>query len=239
MLTDKLFTGQRKMADLDIYHYGARFYNPKLGRFLSPDTIVPEYINPQGWNRYSYALNNPLRYTDPTGHWVNETNDPIKEQRENARRNNGERERNRRDRNRINGGGNNNSQTPTPSQLAALDVTLPTPTLPSSTGTPPTSFTQNPSEQTCVDCGIEAIEGIFHVAEGLAFTAASLYALGAVLAVVPEGLIAAPIFLTTALVGINFAMFGAQEIQYAVTNGTSAEPDPIPLVHLVFPDFMK
>lgn len=33
-----------------------------------PDSIVPEPGNPQAWNRYSYALNNPLRYTDPTGH---------------------------------------------------------------------------------------------------------------------------------------------------------------------------
>ncbi|MCI0561109.1 MAG: hypothetical protein MN733_21700, partial [Nitrososphaera sp.] len=35
MFTDKLFTGQREMAGLGIYHFGARFYSPKLGRFLS------------------------------------------------------------------------------------------------------------------------------------------------------------------------------------------------------------
>ena len=68
MLTDKLFTGQRLVADLGIYHYGARFYSPKIGRFLSADTIVPGYANPQNLNRYSYVRNNPLRYTDPTGH---------------------------------------------------------------------------------------------------------------------------------------------------------------------------
>ena len=68
--TDKLFTGQREMAGLGIYHYGARFYSPKVGRFLSPDTIVPGAANPQAWNRYSYILGNPLRYTDPTGHMV-------------------------------------------------------------------------------------------------------------------------------------------------------------------------
>jgi hypothetical protein len=41
-----------------------------LGRFLSVDPVVDEersLANPQGWNRYAYALNNPLRYTDPTG----------------------------------------------------------------------------------------------------------------------------------------------------------------------------
>jgi RHS repeat-associated protein len=56
------------MADLGIYHYGARFYSPYINRFLSADTIVPGYANPQNLNRYSYVTNNPLRYTDPTGH---------------------------------------------------------------------------------------------------------------------------------------------------------------------------
>jgi RHS repeat-associated protein len=68
MFTDKLFTGQREMTGLGIYHYGARFYSPKLGRFLSADTIVPGAGNPQAFNRYAYVLGNPLRYTDPTGH---------------------------------------------------------------------------------------------------------------------------------------------------------------------------
>ncbi len=68
MYTDKLFTGQREVTGLGIYHFGARFYSPKLGRFLSADTIVPGYANPQNLNRYSYVLNNPLRYIDPTGH---------------------------------------------------------------------------------------------------------------------------------------------------------------------------
>ncbi len=58
------------MAGLGIYHYGARFYSPKLGRFLSADSIVPGYANPQNLNRFSYVTNNPLRYTDPTGHKV-------------------------------------------------------------------------------------------------------------------------------------------------------------------------
>jgi RHS repeat-associated protein len=68
MYTDKLFTGQREITGLGIYHYGARFYSQKLGRFLSADMIVPGMFNPQALNRYSYVLGNPLRYTDPTGH---------------------------------------------------------------------------------------------------------------------------------------------------------------------------
>ncbi|MEW6085938.1 MAG: RHS repeat-associated core domain-containing protein [Chloroflexota bacterium] len=67
MYTDKLFTGQREMTGLGIYHYGARFYSPKLGRFLSADSLVPNMANPQALNRYSYVFNRPLRYVDPSG----------------------------------------------------------------------------------------------------------------------------------------------------------------------------
>jgi len=52
---------------LGIYHFNARFYSPKLGRFLSADTIVPNPANPQDLNRFAYVRNNPLRYTDPIG----------------------------------------------------------------------------------------------------------------------------------------------------------------------------
>jgi RHS repeat-associated protein len=45
-----------------------RFYDPQLGRFIQPDTIIPASGNPQAWNRYSYVFNNPLKYMDPTGH---------------------------------------------------------------------------------------------------------------------------------------------------------------------------
>jgi hypothetical protein len=47
---------------------GSRFYDPALARWIQPDTIVPEPGNPQTLNRYGYVNNNPLRYTDPTGH---------------------------------------------------------------------------------------------------------------------------------------------------------------------------
>jgi RHS repeat-associated protein len=66
--TDKLFTGQQAITGLGIYHYGARFYSPKLGRFLSADSVIPSYADPQQLNRFSYVGNNPLRYTDPDGH---------------------------------------------------------------------------------------------------------------------------------------------------------------------------
>jgi len=53
---------------LGLYDYRARFYDPVLGRFIQPDPIVPEPGNPQALNRYAYVYNNPLRYTDPSGH---------------------------------------------------------------------------------------------------------------------------------------------------------------------------
>jgi hypothetical protein len=45
-------------------------YDPTIGRFISPDTVIQSVANPQCLNRYSYCLNNPLKYTDPSGHDV-------------------------------------------------------------------------------------------------------------------------------------------------------------------------
>ena len=44
-----------------------RIYDPILGRMLSPDRFVPDPLSTQGYNRYSYVFNNPLRYSDPSG----------------------------------------------------------------------------------------------------------------------------------------------------------------------------
>jgi len=68
MPTDRQFTGQRHETSLGFYDYNARQYDPVLGRFLQADSIVPAPGNPQSLNRYAYVLNNPLRYTDPSGH---------------------------------------------------------------------------------------------------------------------------------------------------------------------------
>jgi RHS repeat-associated protein len=61
------FTGQRFEAAIGLYDYGARFYDPTIGRFLQADTIVPNPSNPQTLNRYAYVENNPLMRIDPTG----------------------------------------------------------------------------------------------------------------------------------------------------------------------------
>jgi RHS repeat-associated protein len=69
--TDRRFTGQREESGLgSLYDYNARYYSPYLNRWLQPDSIVPDAGNPQDLNRYSFVRNNPLKYTDPTGHYV-------------------------------------------------------------------------------------------------------------------------------------------------------------------------
>ncbi len=48
----------------------ARCYHPALGRFLTPDAIIPAPTNGQAWNRYAYVDNDPANFTDPTGHFA-------------------------------------------------------------------------------------------------------------------------------------------------------------------------
>ena len=59
LTTDYGYTGQRKNGYLDTYSMGARDYDPRLGRWLSADTIVPDSANSQSLNRYLYVYNNP------------------------------------------------------------------------------------------------------------------------------------------------------------------------------------
>ena len=68
----KRYTSQVLDEDTGLYFYGARYYAPELARFIQPDDILPDFSDPQSYNRYSYALNNPLRYTDPSGHGAGE-----------------------------------------------------------------------------------------------------------------------------------------------------------------------
>ncbi|HNT25669.1 MAG TPA: RHS repeat-associated core domain-containing protein [Anaerolineales bacterium] len=62
------YTGQRAEKGLGLYFYGARFYDPQLSRFLSADSIIPQQQGVQAWDRFAYVNNNPLKYTDPSGH---------------------------------------------------------------------------------------------------------------------------------------------------------------------------
>jgi len=67
---DYKFTGQMLDDSTGLYFYNARYYDPVLARFISPDTFIPAAGNPQAFNRYSYVLNNPLVYTDPSGNFA-------------------------------------------------------------------------------------------------------------------------------------------------------------------------
>ncbi len=62
------FTGQIKDDETGLYFYNARYYDATLARFTQADSVVPDPENPQALNRYSYVYNNPLKYSDPTGH---------------------------------------------------------------------------------------------------------------------------------------------------------------------------
>jgi RHS repeat-associated protein len=65
---DYRYTGQRQHQRLGLYHYQTRWYDPLISRFVQADTIVPNPASPLSFDRYMYANNSPLVYTDPSGH---------------------------------------------------------------------------------------------------------------------------------------------------------------------------
>ncbi|MEJ5266066.1 MAG: FG-GAP-like repeat-containing protein, partial [Bacteroidales bacterium] len=65
--TARGFTGHEHIDLFELVNMNGRVYDPRLGRFLSPDPYVQDPTNSQNLNRYSYCLNNPLKYTDPSG----------------------------------------------------------------------------------------------------------------------------------------------------------------------------
>jgi len=259
--TDELFTGQREMTGLGIYHYGARFrvappkrsgagYSPKLGRFLSADTIVPGAANPQAWNRYSYVLGNPLKYIDPTGHYcVGDDEDCADEAGygpapTGTGGNNG------------NGGGGGGGGDPhddddvdpnplgLPAPTQTPTITPPVVEIPPVVTTPPpcSSLMCNPnltgpwppiasSDETCEHCGMEFF-GFLALLEGTQLAlvggaAAYFVIIGAPLwaAVIP-----AAIFVGVAFLDLNWAIAGVQEIYAGTHPNEHVEIDYLPLV---------
>jgi RHS repeat-associated protein len=90
------FTGHEYDSDSSLSYMGARYYNGKVGRFLSQDPLfldiggdtntygrklIDILLDPQGMNSYSYAGNNPLKYVDPTGEDYYHFNNGKTEQR--------------------------------------------------------------------------------------------------------------------------------------------------------------
>ncbi len=64
---DRGYTGHEQMAGFGLINMNGRLYDPYLQRFLSPDNVIQNPEKSQNYNRYSYCMNNPLKYTDPTG----------------------------------------------------------------------------------------------------------------------------------------------------------------------------
>lgn len=66
-LTNRGFTQHEHLEEVALVHMNGRVYDPLIGRFLSPDPHIPDLMNAQAFNPYSYVLNNPLAYVDPSG----------------------------------------------------------------------------------------------------------------------------------------------------------------------------
>lgn len=66
-ITDRGYTGHEHLTALSLINMNGRIYDPVLARFLSPDPYVQAPDFTQNYNRYAYCLNNPFKYTDPSG----------------------------------------------------------------------------------------------------------------------------------------------------------------------------
>jgi RHS repeat-associated protein len=91
--SDYTFGGKEYIGGADLYYFGARFYDPVVGRFIttdrlyeelsefSPEELTPTLQNPQNLNTYSYTANNPVNYTDPTGYgwfdWIGDVFEAV------------------------------------------------------------------------------------------------------------------------------------------------------------------
>jgi RHS repeat-associated protein len=74
------FTGQVRDDETGLYYYGGsgdygRYYDILIDRFVQADDRIPDLSNPQTYNRYTYCVNDPLRYNDPSGHAPSDDDD--------------------------------------------------------------------------------------------------------------------------------------------------------------------
>ena len=68
VITTRGYTGHEHLDAFGLIHMNGRIYDPHLARVLNPDPIIQDPTDIQNYNRYSYCLNNPLKYTDPSGY---------------------------------------------------------------------------------------------------------------------------------------------------------------------------
>lgn len=69
LFADRGFTGHEYLPWYNLYNMNGRMYDPAVGRFLNVDPYVQMPDNTQSFNRYSYCINNPLKYSDQNGEW--------------------------------------------------------------------------------------------------------------------------------------------------------------------------
>ena len=69
-ILERGYTGHEHLFGFGLINMNGRMYDPLIGRFLSPDPYVANTTNTQDFNRYTYARNNPLKYTDPDGEFI-------------------------------------------------------------------------------------------------------------------------------------------------------------------------
>ena len=67
---DRGYTLHEHYDEFDLINMNGRLYDPIIGRMLSPDIVVQDEQSSQAYNRYSYCFNNPLRFTDPSGYFI-------------------------------------------------------------------------------------------------------------------------------------------------------------------------
>lgn len=66
-ITNRGYTGHEEISEIGLIHMNGRVYDQELARFISPDPHIQSPFLTNSFNRYAYAMNNPLKYTDPTG----------------------------------------------------------------------------------------------------------------------------------------------------------------------------
>jgi RHS repeat-associated protein len=69
LLTSRGYTGQEHLDEFGLINLNARIYDPMIGMFISPDNYIQSPDFTQNYNRYTYCLNNPLMYKDPSGNF--------------------------------------------------------------------------------------------------------------------------------------------------------------------------